>query len=82
MMENHQYPNGPGCIRKGNFDARAIRGRRGAVAEDNQMTKSYALVGDAARAAVLTDDGFEHRVESEWFSAKVDRKVFKQLMKR
>ncbi len=46
------------------------------------MTKSYALVGDAARAAVLTDDGFEHRVESEWFSAKVDRKVFKQLMKR
>lgn len=44
--------------------------------------RSYALVGNADGAAVITGDAFEEKVEAEWFSAKVDRKEFKQLIKR
>lgn len=45
-------------------------------------TKSYALVGVAGDITSLTNDRFEREVEAEWFSAGVDRKKMKQLMKR
>ena len=44
--------------------------------------KSYALVGEAGRINALTNDSFEAEVERAWFSATVDRKKMKQLMKR
>ncbi|MBZ9655752.1 fatty acid desaturase [Phyllobacterium lublinensis] len=44
--------------------------------------RSYALTGDASGASDITGDAFEDKVEAEWFSAKVDRKAFKQLIKR
>lgn len=44
--------------------------------------KDYALKGDGEGATILTDDSFEDKVEKEWFSAKTDRKAFKQLIKR
>lgn len=44
--------------------------------------KSYALAGDAAGASSLMRDDFEGRVEAQWFSATVDRKRMKALMKR
>ena len=44
--------------------------------------KSYALVGDVDVVDDLTADAFEDEVEQEWFSAKVDKKTFKQLIKR
>jgi fatty acid desaturase len=48
-----------------------------------QMTwKNYALAGTAEGAADLGTEAFEHRVEEEWFSCKLDRKTLKQLTKR
>jgi fatty acid desaturase len=47
-----------------------------------QFWKDYSLSGGAEGASVLTDDAIEARVEKEWFSATVDRKAFKQLIKR
>jgi fatty acid desaturase len=45
--------------------------------------KDYALKGNASdETTSLVEDKFEDEVEQEWFSAKVDRKVFKQLIKR
>lgn len=44
--------------------------------------KDYALQGGAEGATSLTEDSFEDRVEQEWFSARVDRKAFKQLIRR
>jgi fatty acid desaturase len=44
--------------------------------------KDYRLSGGAEGATILTDDSFEGKVEQEWFSAEVDRKTFKQLIKR
>lgn len=44
--------------------------------------KSYALQGSAEGAASLTEASFEDRVEQAWFSADVDRKAFKQLIRR
>lgn len=45
--------------------------------------KDYALRGDVLESTVpLTKDAFEDQVEEEWFSATVDRKAFKRLIKR
>jgi fatty acid desaturase len=44
--------------------------------------KNYALAGTAEGAADLGTEAFEHRVEEEWFSCKLDRKTLKQLTKR
>ncbi len=45
--------------------------------------KNYRLCGGAEGAAtILTDDSFEGDVEREWFSVRIDRKSFKQLIKR
>ncbi len=44
--------------------------------------KSYRLAGGAANALELRNDGFEDRVEGQWFSPKIDRKQLKQLMQR
>lgn len=45
--------------------------------------KDYSLHGKANAATIsLTEEKFEDEVEAEWFSAKIDRKVFKQLIKR
>ncbi len=48
----------------------------------NAAKKEYRLSGGAASAIDLTTDGFEGRVESQWFSPRVDRKQLKRLMKR
>ena len=42
----------------------------------------YQLTGGPGGALPLTDDAIEDRVEEQWFSAKIDRKELKQLMKR
>jgi fatty acid desaturase len=42
----------------------------------------YALRGDIDAQDALTADGFEQRVEAEWHSCKIDRKLLKQLMQR
>ena len=45
--------------------------------------KDYSLKGKAqADTTSLTEDKFEDEVEAEWFSAQLDRKIFKQLIKR
>src|SRR5215813_13461549 len=44
--------------------------------------KSYRLSGGASNALELRTDGFEDRVEGQWFSPKIDRKQLKQLMRR
>jgi fatty acid desaturase len=44
--------------------------------------KNYSLTGGTEGATDLTNDAFEDRVEAQWFSAKVDRKEFKRLIKR
>lgn len=44
--------------------------------------KSYALVGEAGRITALTNDTFEAEVEQKWFTAQVDRKTMRDLMKR
>ena len=44
--------------------------------------KDYALKGGAEGATLLTAEGFEDKVEQAWFSAQVDRKAFKALIKR
>lgn len=44
--------------------------------------KKYSLSGGASGAAELTDDGFEDRVEANWYSCPVDRKELKRLIKR
>jgi fatty acid desaturase len=45
--------------------------------------KDYRLSGAAeAATTILTDESFEEKVEQGWFSAKIDRKRFKQLIKR
>ena len=49
----------------------------------NVTWKNYALGGDDANEATsLTRDEFEDKVEQGWFSCKVDRKTFKNLIKR
>src|SRR5262245_52830023 len=60
--------------------ARAARGREGA--RSVAAWKDYRLRGGADRATILTDDSFEGRVEQVWFSPPIDRKTFKQLIKR
>ena len=48
-----------------------------------QPWKDYALVGAASKDTTsLTAEQFESEVEQEWFSADIDRKTFKQLIKR
>lgn len=44
--------------------------------------KNYALSDDIKVQHQLTAEAFEDEVEQQWFSAKVDRKVLKQLIKR
>jgi fatty acid desaturase len=45
--------------------------------------KDYALKGDDANEATsLTRDEFEDKVEQGWYSCAVDRKTFKELIKR
>ncbi|HPY41165.1 MAG TPA: fatty acid desaturase [Thiolinea sp.] len=44
--------------------------------------KNYALTGNVKAQHELTDEGFEAEVEQQWYSAKVERKVLKQLIKR
>ena len=44
--------------------------------------KPYQLSGGASDPLELRSDGFEKRVEGQWFSPKVDRKQLKQLMQR
>jgi fatty acid desaturase len=45
--------------------------------------KNYALSGGgAAKAALLSGNGFGDRVEQEWFSCRIDRKQLKRLIKR
>ncbi len=44
--------------------------------------RDYSLKGAAGNATSLTQEAFEGEVEAEWFSAKVDRKELKQLMRR
>ena len=44
--------------------------------------KDYALKGAVEGATLLTAEGFEDKVEQAWFSAQVDRKAFKALIKR
>jgi fatty acid desaturase len=46
------------------------------------QSMSYALGGEAAAVTSLADDQFEDDVEQRWFSARVDRKRLKTLMKR
>ena len=48
----------------------------------NTGWKDYSLGGAAEGASVITDDGIEARVEREWFSCKIDRKVLKELVRR
>lgn len=48
-----------------------------------QYWKDYSLKGKAAADTTsLTQDQFEDEVEQAWFSAQIDRKVLKQLIKR
>lgn len=42
----------------------------------------YKLASPVAETEDLRDGGFEARVEEAWFSAKVDRKALKALMRR
>jgi fatty acid desaturase len=42
----------------------------------------YALREDRAPQADLRDDGFENEVNTQWFTAQIDRKLMKNLMKR
>ena len=44
--------------------------------------KDYRLSGGAAGAADLTGDTVGARVEMQWFSCKIDRKVLKSMIKR
>jgi fatty acid desaturase len=44
--------------------------------------KDYRLVGHADDATLLTDAGFEDKVERTWFSPRVDRKELKRLIQR
>jgi fatty acid desaturase len=44
--------------------------------------KSYRLSGGTTNALELRNDGFEKRVEGQWFSPTIDRKHLKQLMQR
>ncbi|MEZ5478666.1 MAG: fatty acid desaturase [Thiolinea sp.] len=46
------------------------------------IRKDYALVGEVNVKNDLTADAFEDEVEQKWFSAPVDRKVLKSLIKR
>ena len=48
----------------------------------SSATSHYALGGEAAAVTSLAQDQFEDEVEAEWFSAVVDRKRLKALMKR
>lgn len=44
--------------------------------------KNYSLSGGQENATILTEDSFEDKVEAQWFSCQVNRKQFKQLIKR
>ena len=44
--------------------------------------KDYRLGGERARATILTEEVFGGHVEQRWFSARIDRKTFKQLIRR
>ena len=44
--------------------------------------KDYAIKGSAEGAMVLTDAGFDAKVEQEWFTPRLDRKTFKAMIKR
>jgi hypothetical protein len=48
----------------------------------SDLTKKYQLVGEAGDVTDLTQDSFEGEVEAEWFSARIDRKKLKALMRR
>jgi len=49
---------------------------------DKQNWKNYSLSGQVEAGVALTEDSFEDQVEKSWFSAKIDRKEFKKLIKR
>ena len=46
------------------------------------FARDYALKGAAVNATSLTRDDFEGEVEAQWFSANVNKKELKQLMRR
>ena len=46
------------------------------------VQSAYALGGQAAAVTSLDEERFEDEVEAQWFTAKVDRKRLKSLMKR
>jgi fatty acid desaturase len=45
-------------------------------------TQPYALRGDATAVTSLADEQFENEVEATWFTAVVDRRRLKSLMRR
>ncbi len=50
---------------------------------NTMVSKNYALQGDDANDATsLTGNEFEDKVENSWYSCPVDRKKFKELIKR
>jgi fatty acid desaturase len=42
----------------------------------------YALGGDVRAVTSLDEEQFENEVEAQWFTAEIDRKLLKSLMKR
>jgi fatty acid desaturase len=46
------------------------------------IANRYALRGGTDATGALTEDDFEERVEANWHSCSVDRKLLKQLMQR
>jgi fatty acid desaturase len=49
---------------------------------EKAVWKDYSLRGDQEDATLLTEESFEDQVEQAWFSANIDRKTFKKLIKR
>lgn len=47
-----------------------------------QQQRSYKLAGGSSDAVALDNDVIENRVEEQWFSCRVDRRLLKQLMQR
>ena len=58
------------------------RRSQGATQMATETWQRYRLQGSPAAAGDLTDVNFEERVEQEWFTATIDRKTLKSLIKR
>jgi fatty acid desaturase len=54
----------------------------GTVPKSKPQPSRYALSGDVAQVTSLDEEAFEGEVEAVWFSATIDRKELKSLMKR